>query len=230
MGIFDWFGRGGRVARGKANDAMDAFEEANFETTIKQTIRDMKTELRQLVTHSADAVANSTRLKREHEKLLGESKDWKDKAKKALQGGREDLAKKALSKSKEFGDQAGSLAPQVEMADKTAASIKAKIQRLKDRIDEAERSSNTLIARKNAAAAQKKVAAALADIGDGEDAFSTLKRLESSVEKDEATAAAFDQLAMGEGGADLENEIAMLGMDESADDDLAALKAELEME
>ena len=80
MGIFDWFGRGGRVAKGKANDAMDAFEEANFETVIKQTVRDMKGELRQLVNHSADAMANSTRLKREHDKLLGNSKDWKSKA------------------------------------------------------------------------------------------------------------------------------------------------------
>ena len=209
---------------------MDAFEEANFETVIKQTVRDMKDELRQLVTHSADAMANSTRLKREHEKLLGNAKDWKGKAKKALQGGREDLAKKALSKYKDFESQAATLAPQVEMADKTAASIKTKIQRLKDRISEAERSSNTLIARKNAAKAQKKVAAALADLGDGENAFSTLQRLEASVEKDEAAAIAFDELAGGAESEDLESEIAMLGMDDSADDDLAALKAELEMD
>jgi phage shock protein A len=209
---------------------MDAFEEANFETTINQTLRDMKGELRQLVTASADAMANSTRLKRQHEKLLGESKDWKNKAKKALQSGREDLAKKALSKSKEFGDQAATLAPQAELADKTTAKIKSNIQRLKDRISEAERSSKTLIARKNAAKAQKKVAAALADLGDGENAFSTLQRLESSVEKDEAQALAFDELAGGGEGEDLEAEIAMLGMDDSADDDLAALKAELEME
>ena len=237
MGIFDWFGgkpkdeREKRIAEGKRQARLDAMEEANFEVVVKQSIRDMKADLRKLVGASADAVANNTRLVRKHEKLEAQATDWKNKARKALQGGREDLAKRALVKANEFGNEAATLAPQVQSANQTADQIKAKVQKLKDKIREAERTSATLIARKNAAQAQKKVAAALSDLGEGDNAFSTLKRLEASVEKDEAMAIAFDALADG-GDADkeLEQELLLLGMDDSSavDDDLAALKAELE--
>lgn len=231
MGIFDWFSRGGRVARGKANAAMDVIEDATFETTLKQTIVDMKEDLRKLVNASADAMANGTRLQRQHEKLLLQSKEWQDKARTSLQGGREDLARKALAKKAEFDKEAASLAPQVAAAGKTSQTIQERIDQLKARITEAERTSSTLIARKNAATAQKKVAAALADLGDGDNAFATLRRFEETVEKDEAAAIAFDSLAAGQLSTDrdLEKEIALLGMGGggAVDDDLAALKAEL---
>lgn len=238
MGIFDWFGgkpkdeREKRIEEGKRQQRLDQMEEANFEVVVKQSIRDMKADLRKLVNASADAVANNTRLLRQHEKLERQANEWKSKARTALQSGREDLAKRALVKSNEFGTEAATLGPQVEGANKTAEAIKEKIQRLKDKIREAERTSATLIARKNAAQAQKKVAAALSDLGEGDNAFATLKRLETSVEKDEAMAIAFDSLADG-GGDDkeLEKELLLLGMGEASsavDDDLAALKAELE--
>ncbi len=232
MGIFDWFSRGGRVAAGKANSVMDAIEDATFETTLKQTIVDMKSDLRKLVNASADAMANGTRLQRQYDKLLGESEQWKGKAKTALQGGREDLAKRALAKRAEFERDAQTLKPQVEAAQKTAEAIKQRIDQLKARITEAERTSSTLVARKNAAEAQRKVAAAIADLGDQDNAFSTLKRFEETVEKQEAAALAFDELAgasVADAEKDLDKEIALLGMSgaDAVDDDLAALKAEL---
>mgnify|MGYP001207452943 CR=1 FL=1 len=231
MGFWDWFSRGGRVARGKANAAMDSIEDANFETTIQQTVRDMKGELRKLVNSSADAVANATRLERQHQKILQQSEDWKNRAKTALQSGSEDLARKALMKKKEFDQEAAGLKPSVDSAKKVADTLKARIDQLKERINEAERNASTLIARKNAAVAQKKVAAALADVGNADDAFATLARFEQSVEKDEAAAIAFDQLAAGNDDGDLAKEIAALEVNNMAletDDDLAALKAELE--
>ncbi|MBX3466390.1 MAG: PspA/IM30 family protein [Planctomycetes bacterium] len=234
MGVFDWFSRGGRVARGKANAVMDSIEDATFETTLKQTIADMKGDLRKLVNASADAMANGTRLQRQYDKLIGQSDEWKGKAKAALQGGREDLAKRALAKRAEFDRDAATLKPQVEAAHKSSETIKERIEQLKARITEAERTSSTLVARKNAAVAQQKVAAAIADLGDQDNAFSTLKRFEETVEKQEAAALAFDELAGATSGSkdrDLDKEIALLGLGSSSsgvDDDLAALKAELE--
>lgn len=234
MGVFDWFSRGGRVARGKANAVMDSIEDATFETTLKQTIADMKGDLRKLVNASADAMANGTRLQRQYDKLIGQSDEWKGKAKAALQGGREDLAKRALAKRAEFDRDAATLKPQVEAALKSSETIKERIEQLKARITEAERTSSTLVARKNAAVAQQKVAAAIADLGDQDNAFSTLKRFEETVEKQEAAALAFDELAGATSGSkdrDLDKEIALLGLGGSSsgvDDDLAALKAELE--
>lgn len=229
MGFWDYFSRGGRVVRGKANAAMDAIEDANFETTIKQTVKDMKAELRKLVNSSADAVANATRLERQHAKILAQSEDWKKRAKLALKGGNEDLARKALAKKKEYDSEAQKLAPSAEGAKKISETLQGRIKQLKDRISEAERNASTLVARRNAALAQKKVAMALADVGNGDDAFATLNRFEQSIEKEEAAAIAFDTLAGG-GEDSLEDEFAALEastMSSEMDDDLAALKAEL---
>jgi phage shock protein A len=230
MGFWDWFSRGGRVVRGKANAAMDSIEDATFETTLKQTIQDMKTELRELVDSSADAVANTARLERQHQKIEDQAIDWKKRAKAALQSGREDLARKALGKSKDFDGEAAALEPTVNGAKKISATLQQRIGQLKNRITDAERNAQTLIARRNAAAAQKKIAMALSDVGDSDDAFSTLARFEESVEKEEATALAYDSLAAGNDDQDLASEIAALntaGDRLEIDDDLAALKAEL---
>jgi phage shock protein A len=231
MGFWDYFSRGGRIVRGKAGAAMDAIEDANFETTIKQTIKDMKTELRTLVNSSADAMANATRMERSHSKLLAQSEDWKKRAKMALKGGNEALARKALVKKKEYDSEAAKLEPSVSGAKKISETLQSRIGKLKDRIQEADRNASTLVARRNAAIAQKKVAMALADIGNGDDAFATLNRFEQTIEKEEAAAIAFDSLA-GNGGDDdsLEDEFAALeasSMGAGMDDDLAALKAEL---
>jgi phage shock protein A len=49
---------------------------------------------------------------------------------------------------------------------------------LKRKIDEAERTATTLVARKNAAQAQRKVAEALAGVGNADNAFAALNRFE----------------------------------------------------
>ena len=63
MGFFtDFFSRGGRVARGQMNKGMDVVEDATFETTLKQTVRDMRTELAKTIEASASAMSNHNRL------------------------------------------------------------------------------------------------------------------------------------------------------------------------
>ena len=83
----------------------------------------------------------------------------------------------------------------------------------------------TLVARKNAAAAQRKVAEAMSGVGSADNAFSALNRFEETVSKEEATAKAFDQLASAGKDEDLEAQFAALGSG-GVDSELAALKAE----
>jgi len=80
----DFFGRGGRVVRGQANQAMSAVENANFEATVKQAILDMRTELNNTVRASASAMANYNRLETEYQKYVRQSQDWKARASEAL--------------------------------------------------------------------------------------------------------------------------------------------------
>ncbi len=226
MGFFsNFFGRAGRVTRGQLNKGMDSVEDATFEATVKQAVRDMKTELNNVVRSSAEAMSNYNRLEAEYEKYVRQADDWQERAKKALEANKEELAKKALAKKNECSSQVEALQASVDSARETSSRLKSQVSDLKRKIEGAERNAGTLIARKNAAKAQKKVAQALAGVGEADNAFAALSSFEESVARDEASAKAFESMS-GDDDADLEAEFAKLDIS-SVDSDLAALKEEL---
>lgn len=221
----DLFSRSGRVARGQANKGMDHIEDATFEATVKQTVRDMRTELAKAISASADAMANHNRLEAEYSKYAQQSQEWVGRANQALDAGNEELAKKALAKKAESDQQLNSMKTGIEAARNASESLKQRVADLKRRIDEADRTATTLVARRNAALAQRKVAEALSGAAEADNAFAALKSFEESVSREEAKAKAFDQLAAA-GGKDegLEAEFAQL-QGGTVDQELAALKA-----
>jgi phage shock protein A len=221
----DIFSRAGRVARGQANQGMNAVEDATFEATVRQTVADMKTELNNVVRSSAMAMSNYNQLDAEYQKYVKQSQEWKDRAGQALDAGNEDLAKKALAKKAESDRQVASLQTAIDSAKGASDSLKAQVVELKHKIEEGERTATTLVARKNAAMAQRKVSEALAGVGKADNAFATLSTFEQSVAKEEATAKAFNELANSGTDTGLEAEFAKLS-GHSVDDDLAALKRE----
>ena len=226
MGFFsNWFSRAGRVARGQANKTMDVLEDATFEDTIKQTVKDMRGELNRVIRTSADAMSNHNRLEAEYQKYVRQADEWKDRAMKALEHGDEDLAKKALAKKAECDEQVASMQTSVDQARSASERLKKQVSDLKRRIDEAQRNANTLIARKNAAKAQRKVSEALAGVGEAENAFAALKTFEESVARDEAAAKAYGSMAESP-DEDLEKEFAALDVSK-VDDELEALKKEM---
>jgi phage shock protein A len=226
MGFFsDIFSRSGRVARGQVNKGMGQIEDATFESTVRQTVVDMRNELAKTISASAEAMANHNRLEAEYAKYQQQSQDWLGRANQALDAGNEDLAKKALVKKAESDQQLASMKTGVDAARNASESLKQHVNDLKRRIDEAERTSTTLVARRNAALAQRKVAEALSGAGQADNAFAALKSFEESVSREEAKAQAFDQLAAAT-GQDQVLEAEFLDLKGgSVDSELAALKA-----
>ncbi|MBC8165616.1 MAG: PspA/IM30 family protein [Bryobacteraceae bacterium] len=220
----DIFSRTGRVARGQVNSGIDTIEDATFEATVKQTVRDMRSELLKTINASAMAMSNHNRLESEYEKYTRQSEEWVGRANQALDAGNEELAKKALAKKAESDEQVRSMQPGVEAARNASEQLKSKVNELKRKIDEAERTATTLVARKNAAVAQRKVAQALSGVAEADNAFAALKGFEESVAKEESKAKAFDQLAAAGKDDTLEAEFKMLSS-VSVDSELAALKA-----
>jgi phage shock protein A len=223
--LSDIFSRVGRVARGEANAGVDAIEDAHFEATVKQTVADMRAELSKVINASAMAMSEYNRLDAEYQKYARQSQEWKDRANLALDAGNEDLAKRALAKKAECDQQVTAMQQAVNSAQQTSARLKQQVAELKRKIDEGERTATTLVARKNAATAQRKVSEAMAGVGSADNAFTQLNRFEQSVAKEEATAKAFDQLASAGKDEDLEAQFAQLG-DRGVDAELNALKAE----
>ncbi len=221
----DMFSRLGRVARGQANQGVGAIEDATFEATVNQTVADMRTELNNVVRASAMAMSEYNRLDAEYQKYVKQSEDWKNRAGMALDAGNEDLAKKALAKKAEADRQVASMQTAVQSAQATSEKLKQQVGELKRKIDEGERTATTLVARKNAATAQRKVSEAMAGVGNADNAFSALGKFEESVAREEATAKAYDQLASAGKDDDLEAQFAQLG-DHGVDAELEAMKRE----
>src|ERR1700689_2816427 len=193
--LSDIFNRAGRVARGQANEGMSAVEDATFDATVRQTVADMRNELNKAVQASAVAMSNYNRLDAEYQKYVRQSQEWKERAGHALDAGNEDLARKALGKKAECDKQVASMQAAVTSAQQTSEKLKQQVGELKRKIDEGDRTATTLVARKNAAMAQRKVSEAMAGMGNADNAFAQLNKFEQSVAKEEATAKAFDQLA-----------------------------------
>jgi phage shock protein A len=226
MGFFsDMFNRTGRVARGQANEAVSALEDATFEATVKQTVLDMKTELNNVVRASASAMSNYNQLDSEYQKYVRQADEWKARAGQALDAGNEDLAKKALAKKGECDRQVASLQTAIDSARQASDTLKSQVGELKRKIEDGERTATTLVARKNAAMAQQKVSEALAGVGKADNAFATLANFEKTVSKQEATAKAFGELANAGKDDSLEAEFAQL-QGHSVDAELEALKRE----
>jgi phage shock protein A len=225
MGLLsELFGRSGRVVRGQLNQGMDQVEDATFEATVKQTVRDMRAELAKTINASAMAMSNHNRLESEYQKYVQESEQWLARANQALDAGNEDLAKKALARKAESDQQLAQMKTGVEAARNASESLKQKVGELKRRIDDADRTATTLVARKNAAVAQRKVAEALSGVAQADNAFAALKGYEESVSREEAKAKAFDELASAGKDEGLEAEFAQL-QGGTVDSELAALKA-----
>jgi len=225
--LSDMFSRLGRVARGQANQGVGAIEDATFEATVNQTVADMKTELNNVVRASAMAMSNYNQLDAEYQKYVKQASEWKARAGQALDAGNEDLARKALARKAECDKQVGSMQTAVDQARDASDKLKQQVSDLKHRIDEGERTATTLVARKNAAMAQRKVSEALAGVGKADNAFATLSNFEKSVAKEEATAKAFGELASASQGKDatLEAEFAQLS-GQTVDAELEAMKRE----
>lgn len=226
MGFFTtMFDRTSRVVKGQVNQGLDALEDATFEATLRQSVRDMRTELNSVVRASAEAMSNYNRLSSEYEDVSKDMERWMERARSAMTAGNEDLARKALAKKNASQSRLESIQPALESAEQTSNKLKEHVAKLKRQIEEAERNTSTLIARKNAAAAQKKVAQALAGVGEADNAFAALNAFEESVKREEAQAKAYQEMAI-DPDSELEQEFAALDTN-SVDVELEALRREL---
>jgi phage shock protein A len=220
MGIF---GRMTDIVKANINDLLDRSEDP--EKMIKQMVLEMEEAVNKATLAVGSAIANEKQLERQHTKQLAQTNDWQQKAITAVNAGRDDLARQALERKNTIGKNVADLDRMLTEAKTTSTQLRGQLDQLKAKLDEARMRQNTLIARSQAAKAKKQIAQSFSGIGS--DAFSKFDKLEQRVEKTEAEADAFAQLA-GE-NTSLEDQFKMLGSGAEVDDDLAQLKAQLGM-
>ena len=222
MGIFQ---RLASLVSGKANDAVDNLENNNMDTVIRQSIREMEDELAQAIKSSAAAMAAANQIKKQHDDLKRAAKEWEGKAKTALSEGREDLAEECLVKVESFEQQAKDVEPSVKNAQKQCEILKKKITDRKAQIEREKNEGKILIARNDAAEAQKKLASAASGLN-SEGAAARLEKFKNSVNLKESEAAAWEDLN-GSADSDLNDELNALSSTSSVKDRMEALKAKM---
>ncbi len=219
MGIFS---RISDVFKSNVNDALDKAEDP--EKMLKQMIIEMEESVNKATLAVANSIANEKSLSRKLEKAKNESDEWEQRAVKALQAGREDLAKSALEKKNISQKNIADLEPIYKQASETADKLRQQLNSLKSKLDEARSRQSTLIARSQAAKAQKQISATFSGVGS--DAFSKFDKYETKIEQLESQAEAYGQLA--DENTDLTDQFKQLDAAD-VDDELLKLKEKMGM-
>jgi len=218
MGIFS---RIADIFKSNVNDALDNAEDP--EKMLKQMVLEMEESVNKATLAVAGAIANEKSLERRIEKTDKERQNWESKAVQALQAGREDLAKAALEKKSIADRNYSDLQPVFEQARTSSAKMREQLNALKNKLEEARSRQGTLIARSQAAKAQKQISQSFSGVGS--DAFGKFEKYETKIEKLESEAEAFEQLA-GE-NSDLDKQFKELTTNATVDSELLALKEKM---
>lgn len=207
------------------NSLLDAAEDP--ERMLAQVIREMEESLADARQQGASAIAAERRLGRELEQNRTAAAHWKEQARLALTSHREDLARVALARKLEHDDLVRALDTQWAAARRTSTDVKAALRALEARLAEARRKQRTLIARHRAAAIRLEVQRAVPPaIPDGRAPLARFARFQDRLIDMEDQLLA--QAEITRPLADLERELADLESAKRVDDELQALKKEVE--
>ena len=213
MGIFDRFRR---VVKSNLNDMISKAE--NPAKMLNQLIVDMNEQLIESKKSVASAIADEKKLERLMNQQANQGEEWERKARLALKAGKEDLAKEALVRKQEYAGLAVQYQEQWQAQHASVEKLKQSLRGLQQKIEEAQRKKNLLIARAKRAEAQKRIQSTIGGMADNS-AFDAFDKMASKVERIEAEVDAMAEIEdMSTKSDDLESQFAALeGSDASAE-------------
>jgi phage shock protein A len=221
MGVFS---RLGTLIKSNINDLISKAE--NPEKILNQLILDMREQLISAKKQVAVAIADEKKLKKQLDNELRLASEWEKKAMMAVRADRDDLATEALNRQKEHQKLADEYQKQWEMQKQATDKLRASLRQLNEKIDEAKRKKDLLIARQRRAEAQKKIQDTMSGLGDTS-AFDAFDRMSDKVDTIEAEAEASAELSADMQDADLESKFEDLEAEAGVSDALSELKKKM---
>jgi len=212
--------------RSNINDLIARAE--NPEKMLNQIIVDMRDQLSKAKREVAAAIADERKLRAQVEDEAKQARDWEKRAMLAVQEGRDDLAKQALLRHKEHADRGHALEQTWQAQAQETEKLKGSLKQLNDRIEEAKRKRNLLIAKQKRAQAQKRIHETMSGLSDTS-AFEAFNRMAERIEESERRTLAAAEVSETLTGDTLEDEFAQLeaGGGDEMDQRLLALKREM---
>ncbi|MGH7646290.1 MAG: PspA/IM30 family protein [Gemmatimonadales bacterium] len=222
MGIFD---RLSTLLRSNINDLIARAE--NPEKMLNQLIVDMRSQLAKAKQQVAAAIADEKRLATQVEQERKQAEDWEKRAMLAVQEGRDDLAKQALLRHNEHAQGAVQLHEAWVKHREETEKLKGSLRQLNDKIEEAKRKKNILVARQKRAEAHKRIQETMSSMSD-KSAFETFERMAEQIEHEERKLIAAAEVADDLSGDQLMRQFQSLEVAD-ADQQLLALKQKMGM-
>jgi len=226
MGIFD---RLSTLLRSNINELISSAE--NPEKMLNQILVDMRSQLAKAKQQVATAIADEKRLRDQADGERRQSEDWEKRAMLAVQEGRDDLAKQALVRQGEHAQHAEQLQVTWQAHQAETEKLKASLRDLNDKIEEAKRKKNLLLARQRRAQAQKRIAETMSSLSE-KSAFEAFARMEERIEQNERqikASAEIDEEFQGDRLAKDFKQLEKTAGTMSADMQLLALKQKMGM-
>ena len=221
MGIFDRFST---LLRSNINDLISRAE--NPEKMLNQLITDMRTQLAKAKTQVAGAIADEKKLESDALAMKKQAEEWERRAMLAVQEGRDDLAKQALGRYNESLQGAQQLHETWVKSKQETEALKLSLRQLNDKIEEAKRKKNILIARARRAEAQQRIQQTMAGMSD-KSAFESFERMAEKIESNERKALAAAELQEEFSGDSLARQFEVLEYHGNADQQLLELKQKM---
>jgi len=221
MGIFD---RLSTLIRSNISDLIARAEDP--EKMLNQLIVDMRSQLAKAKQQVAGAIADEKRLGAQVEQEKKSAEDWEKRAVLAVQEGRDDLAKQALMRHNEHAQAAVQLHETWVKHREETEKLKLSLRQLNDRIEEAKRKKNILIARAKRAEAHKRIQETMSSIGD-KGVFETFERMAEQIAHEERKLIAAAEVHEDLTGDSLVKQFQALEGRADTDQQLLALKQKL---
>ncbi|GHV75321.1 membrane protein [Spirochaetia bacterium] len=223
MGLFS---RLKTLISSNVNDLINKAE--NPEKMLNQLLIDMNSQLIESKKAVAMAIADEKKLERETANQEAQAQEWEKKAMLAVRAGKDDLAREALLRKQEYENAAAEYRKQWEAQRAAVDKLKTSLRELQNKIDEAQRKKNLLIARAKRAEAQQKIQSTMSSVTGNRSAFNAFDRISAKVDQLEAQADAAKELDDFSADNDLEKKFKELEKsDDSADLMLLELKEKM---
>ncbi|MGP8060064.1 MAG: PspA/IM30 family protein [Acidimicrobiales bacterium] len=230
MGVFQ---RAHDIVSAKTNKALDAAE--NPSEMLDLSYEKMLEQITQVRRALVDIAASKKQLELQEDQLRQSADHLGGQARAALEAGREDLAKEALSRKATAQAQIDGMEPQREdLADQEEKLTKT-LAALQQRVNAFRTEKETMKAQYSAAKATTAVNESAAGISKSfNDSGAALQRAQDKIATMQARSGAMDELLesgvledVGGGTDDIQQELDQVGKDAQVDKELAALKAEV---
>jgi phage shock protein A len=221
MGIFSKLST---LIRSNINDMIARAE--NPEKMLNPVIVDMREQLTKAKQEVAVAIADERKLKAQAEEEGRQAQDWERRAMLAVREERDDLARQALLRHQEYAERAASLFETWQRQADETERLKDSLRQLNNKIEEARRKKNLLVAKQKRAEAQKRIHETMNGLSD-RSAFEAFDRMAQRIEDNERRALASAEVAEDLGTDHLERQFKQLEVGDTSDQRLLDLKRKM---